>query len=49
MEKKDVISELERYNRWRRGEGYGEDYGPLHPTVIGIIIDEAVKFLKGEK
>jgi hypothetical protein len=42
---KEAIEILEYYNRWRRGANIDQ----LHPEIIGLAIDKAVKELKKVK
>jgi hypothetical protein len=38
-----LANDLERYNKWRRGD---EDIEQPNPTELGILIDEVIKELR---
>lgn len=48
---KDVIEELEYYNKWRRQDTDDptDRMEQPSPTRLGMVIDEAVGLLKGAK
>lgn len=46
MTKQEVASVLEQHNKWRR-DNYGE-VEAVDVKILGIALDEAIKYLKDE-